>query len=65
MAVSNQSNPRKLHSLNTSWTTVKKKLANRKKGTLKIKQKVSHIWTQSIQIKLATGTEDKEEYFTD
>ena len=65
MALSNQSNPRKLQSLNTLRTTVKKKPVNRKKGTLKIKQKVWHVWTQSIQIKLATSNEDKEEYFTD
>ena len=39
MAVSNQSNPRKSHSLNTSQTIVKKKPANRKKGTLKIKNR--------------------------
>ena len=66
MAVSNQSNPRKLQSLNTLRTIVKKKKpANRKKGTLKIKQKVWHVWTQSIQIELATRNEDKEEYFID
>ena len=65
MAVSNQSNPRKSHSLNTSQTIVKKKPANRKKGTLKIKQKVWHVWPQSIQIKVPTRNEDKEEYFTD
>jgi len=44
---------------------VKKKPANRNKGTLKIKQKVWHVWTQSIQIELATRNEDKEEYFID
>ena len=65
MAVSNQSNPRKWHSLNTSPTIVKKMLANRKKGRLKIKQKDWHVWPQSIQIKVATRNEDKEEYFTD
>jgi len=65
MAVSNQSNPRKLQSLNTLQTIVKKKPANRNKGTLKIKQKVWHVWTQSIQIELATRNEDKEEYFID
>ena len=65
MAVSNQSNPRKLHSLSTSQTIVKKKPANRKKGTLKIKQKVWHVWPQSIQIKVDSRNEDKEEYFTD
>ena len=58
MALSNQSNPRKLQSLNTLRTTVKKKPANRKKGTLQIKQKVWHVWTQSIQIKLATRNEE-------
>ena len=65
MAVSNQRNPRKLHSINTLRTIVKKKPANRKKGTLKIKQKVWHVWTQSIQIKLATHNEENEEYFID
>ena len=65
MAVSNESYPRKLQSLNTLRTIVKKKLANRKKGTLKIKHKVWHVWTQSIQIKLATRNEGKEEYFID
>ena len=65
MAVSNQSNPRKLHSLNTLQTIVKKKPAKRKNGTLKIKEKVWHVWTQSIQIKIPTRNEDKEKYFID
>ena len=42
-----------------------KKLANRKKGTLKIKRKVWHVLTQSIRIELATRNEDKEEYLID
>ena len=65
MAVSNQSNPRKLHSLNTLQTIVKEKPAKRKNGTLKIKEKVWHVWTQSIQIKIPTRNEDKDKYFID
>ena len=52
-------------SLNTLRTIVKKKPANKKKGTLKIKQKVWHVWTQSIQIKPPTRNEDKDKYFID
>ena len=63
--MSNQSNPRKSHSLNTLQTIVKKKPAKRKKGTLKIEEKVWHVWTQSIQIKIPTRNEDKEKYFID
>ena len=47
MPLSSQSNPRKLRYINTLRKIVDKKPVNRKKGTMKIKQKVWHVWSQS------------------
>ena len=47
MPLSSQNNSRKLKSIKTLRTMVDKKPVNREKGTMKVKQKVLHVWSQS------------------